>query len=132
MVNVAPERMSISAVAIVRLAFAVRIPPEYMYISYTEAGAEIVDTPGEIFERSEMVMHVKEPQPSEYDLIRKNQIVFTYLHLAAAKELTQALIRAGSINIAYETIQKNTDGSLPLLTPMSEVAGRMVIQQGAK
>ena len=99
--------------------------------AYVEVGAEIVDTPGEIFERSEMVMHVKEPQPSEYDFIRENQIVFTYLHLAAEKKLTQALIRAGSINIAYETIQK-TDGSLPLLTPMSEVAGRMAIQQGAK
>jgi len=99
--------------------------------TYVDAGAEIVDTPEEIFERSEMVIHVKEPQPSEYDLIRENQIVFTYLHLAAAKELTHALIRAGSINIAYETIQK-TDGSLPLLTPMSEVAGRMAIQQGAK
>ena len=78
-----------------------------------------------------MVMHVKEPQPSEYDLIREDQIVFTYLHLAAAEELTHALIKTGSINIAYETIQK-ADGSLPLLTPMSEVAGRMAIQQGAK
>ena len=99
--------------------------------AYVEAGAQIVDTPKEIYGRSDMVMHVKEPQSSEYDLIRENQIVFTYLHLAAEKELTHALIRAGSINIAYETIQK-TDGSLPLLTPMSEVAGRMAIQQGAK
>lgn len=99
--------------------------------SYVKAGAEIIDAPEEIYERAEMVMHVKEPQPSEYDLIRKNQIVFTYLHLAAAKELTHALIKSGSINIAYETIQK-TDGSLPLLTPMSEVAGRMAIHQGAK
>jgi len=98
---------------------------------YTKAGAEIIDTAQEIFKHSEMVMHVKEPQPSEYDLIRENQIVFTYLHLAAAKELTHALIRSGAINIAYETIQK-PDGSLPLLTPMSEVAGRMAIQQGAK
>ncbi len=78
-----------------------------------------------------MVMHVKEPLPPEYDLIRENQIVFTYLHLAAAEELTHALIKSKSINIAYETIQKE-DGSLPLLTPMSEVAGRMAIQQGAK
>ena len=99
--------------------------------AYTVAGAEIVATPQEIFERAEMVMHVKEPQPSEYGLIRKNQIVFTYLHLAAAEELTYALMKSGSINIAYETIQK-ADGSLPLLTPMSEVAGRMAIQQGAK
>jgi alanine dehydrogenase len=78
-----------------------------------------------------MVMHVKEPLPAEYDLIRKDQIIFTYLHLAAAEELTRVLIESGSIGIAYETIQKE-DGSLPLLTPMSEVAGRMAIQQGAK
>ena len=99
--------------------------------AYIEAGAEIVDTAKEIFSRADMVMHVKEPQPSEYELIKENQIIFTYLHLAAAEELTHALIKTGSINIAYETIQK-ADGSLPLLTPMSEVAGRMAIQQGAK
>ena len=99
--------------------------------AYASAGAEIVSTPAEIFERADMVMHVKEPLAPEYDLIREDQIVFTYLHLAAAEELTQVLIRSGSINIAYETIQK-ADGSLPLLTPMSEVAGRMAIQQGAK
>jgi alanine dehydrogenase len=99
--------------------------------AYSEAGAEIVDTPKEIFKRAKMVMHVKEPLPPEYGLIRKDQIIFTYLHLAAAEELTQVLIKSGSISIAYETIQK-ADGSLPLLTPMSEVAGRMAIQQGAK
>jgi alanine dehydrogenase len=99
--------------------------------AYTQAGAEIVATPKEIFDRAEMVMHVKEPLPAEYDLIREDQIVFTYLHLAAAEELTRALIRSKSICIAYETIQK-ADRSLPLLTPMSEVAGRMAIQQGAK
>ena len=99
--------------------------------AYINAGADIVNTPEEIFNRAEMVMHVKEPLPSEYELIRENQIVFTYLHLAAAEELTNVLIKSGSINIAYETIQKQ-DGSLPLLTPMSEVAGRMAIQQGAK
>ena len=98
---------------------------------YKKAGADIVATPQEIFERAEMVMHVKEPLPAEYDLIREDQIVFTYLHLAAAEELTHALIKSKSINIAYETIQK-ADGSLPLLTPMSEVAGRMATQQGAK
>jgi alanine dehydrogenase len=76
-------------------------------------------------------MHVKEPQPSEYDLIREDQIVFTYLHLAADEQQTQGLIKSKAICIAYETIQK-PDGSLPLLTPMSEVAGRMAIQQGAK
>jgi alanine dehydrogenase len=99
--------------------------------AYASAGAEVVATPQEIFQRAEMVMHVKEPLPSEYGLIRNDMIIFTYLHLAAAEELTRALIKSGSINIAYETIQK-ADGSLPLLTPMSEVAGRMAIQQGAK
>ena len=99
--------------------------------AYVYSGAEIVDTPEEIFKRAEMVMHVKEPFPSEYPFIRKDQIIFTYLHLAAAEELTKALIDSGSICIAYETIQK-PDCSLPLLTPMSEVAGRMAIQQGAK
>jgi alanine dehydrogenase len=98
---------------------------------YLIAGAEIVDTPKEIYERADMVMHVKEPLPPEYDLIREGQIVFTYLHLAAVEELTHVLIKSRSICIAYETIQK-TDRSLPLLTPMSEVAGRMAIQQGAK
>ncbi len=99
--------------------------------AYSDVGAEIVETPREIFEQSEMVMHVKEPLHPEYDFIREDQIVFTYLHLAAAEELTHVLIQKKSINIAYETIQK-PDGSLPLLTPMSEVAGRMAIQQGAK
>ena len=98
---------------------------------YVRAGAEIIETAAEVFSRSEMVMHVKEPLPSEYGLIRKDQIVFTYLHLAAAEELTRALIQSQSVNIAYETIQK-ADGSLPLLTPMSEVAGRMAIQEGAR
>ena len=99
--------------------------------AYADAGAEIVDTAKEIFKRSKMVMHVKEPLPAEYKLIRKDQIIFTYLHLAAAEKLTEVLVKSGSISIAYETIQKS-DGSLPLLTPMSEVAGRMAIQQGAK
>ncbi len=99
--------------------------------AFADAGAEIIDTPKEIFKRAKMVMHVKEPLPAEYNLIRKDQIIFTYLHLAAAEELTRVLIKSGSISIAYETIQK-ADGSLPLLTPMSEVAGRMAIQQGAK
>lgn len=99
--------------------------------AYLKAGAEMVATAREIFERSDMVMHVKEPLPAEYELIREGQIVFTYLHLAAAGELTQALIKSKAVCIAYETIQK-PDRSLPLLTPMSEVAGRMAIQQGAK
>jgi alanine dehydrogenase len=76
-------------------------------------------------------MHVKEPQPSEYDMIREGQIVFTYLHLAADEQQTKALMKAKSVNIAYETIEK-ADGSLPLLVPMSEVAGRMAAQEGAK
>ena len=99
--------------------------------AYAAAGAEVVTTPQEIYERAEMVMHVKEPLPSEYNLIREGQIVFTYLHLAAAKDLTHAMIKSNCIGIAYETIQK-ADCSLPLLTPMSEVAGRMAIQEGAK
>jgi len=99
--------------------------------AYINAGADIVDTPEEIFNAAEMVMHVKEPLPPEYELIREDQIIFTYLHLAAAEELTNVLIKSGSINIAYETIQSQ-DGALPLLTPMSEVAGRMATQQGAK
>lgn len=98
---------------------------------YIEHGADIVAVPKDIFDRAEMVMHVKEPLSSEYDLIRKDQIIFTYLHLAAFEELTHTLIKSGAICIAYETIQK-ADRSLPLLTPMSEVAGRMATQQGAK
>ena len=97
---------------------------------YIAAGAEIVATPAEIYERADMVMHVKEPQPSEYGMIRKDQTVFTYLHLAADRPQTDALIASGANCIAYETVQPE-NGSLPLLTPMSEVAGRMAIQQGA-
>ncbi len=99
--------------------------------AFVKAGAKIVDSAPEIYRQARMVMHVKEPQPQEYDLIRKDQIIFTYLHLAAYESLTRALIKAQSVNIAYETIQL-PDGSLPLLTPMSEVAGRMSIQQAAK
>jgi alanine dehydrogenase len=98
---------------------------------YREAGAEIIPTPREIFQHSDMVMHVKEPLAPEYDLIKEEQIIFTYLHLAADEGLTHRLTKSKSVCIAYETIQKK-DGSLPLLTPMSEVAGRMAIQQGAK
>jgi len=98
---------------------------------YVAAGATIVDTPAQVFEKCDMVMHVKEPQPSEYDLIREDQIVFTYLHLAADEQQTMALIKSKSIDIAYETIEKD-NGSLPLLLPMSEVAGRMATQEAAK
>jgi alanine dehydrogenase len=99
--------------------------------AYAKAGAQLVAKAAGIYKKADMVMHVKEPLQSEYGLIRSNQIIFTYLHLAANEPLTRALIDAGSINIAYETIKK-ADGSLPLLTPMSEVAGRMSIQQAAK
>lgn len=99
--------------------------------AYKKAGAEVVKEPQDIFERSEMIMRVKEPRPSEFKLLKKNQIYFAYLHLAASEEVTRAMIQAGSVNIAYETIQK-ADGTLPLLTPMSEVAGPMAIQEGAK
>jgi alanine dehydrogenase len=101
---------------------------DHMYIN---AGATILDTPKAVYDMADMVMHVKEPQPSEYDYIRKDQIVFTYLHLAADQGLTNALLKTGSIGIAYETILDNR-GGLPLLAPMSEVAGRLAAQQGAK
>jgi alanine dehydrogenase len=99
--------------------------------AYQAAGAQIIPTAPELYDQAEMVMHVKEPLPAEYALIRKDQIIFTYLHLAANEPLTRSLIKQGSVNIAYETIQRQ-DGSLPLLTPMSEVAGRMAAQQAAK
>jgi len=98
---------------------------------YQKSGAEIIEPPAQIYEKSDMIMHVKEPLPSEYKLIRKDQIIFTYLHLAASEPLTRELIKRKSVNIAYETIQRK-DGSLPLLTPMSEVAGRMAVQEAAK
>lgn len=98
---------------------------------YIEAGAAILDTAKEIYGISDMVMHVKEPQPSEFAMIKKGQILFTYLHLAADKDLTLALLKTGSIGIAYETIE-DSKGGLPLLAPMSEVAGRLAAQQGAK
>jgi alanine dehydrogenase len=99
--------------------------------AYRQHGADIIMSPAEIFDRAEMVMHVKEPQPAEYELIREGQIIFTYLHLAADEQQTRALLKSRSVCIAYETIQKD-DGSLPLLTPMSEVAGRMSVQEAAK
>lgn len=98
---------------------------------YKEAGAEIAEGPEEVFDRVEMIMRVKEPQPSEFELLKKGQIYFGYLHLAASEDVTRAMLDRGTINIAYETIQKE-NGSLPLLTPMSEVAGPMAIQEAAK
>ncbi len=96
---------------------------------YKKADAEIVDSADEVFKRGELIVKVKEPLPAEFPLLRKNQILFTYLHLAASKPLTEALLKSGVIGIAYETIQVN--GRLPLLEPMSEVAGRMSVMMGA-
>jgi len=103
----------------------------YPDADYIAAGATIAGTPAEIYAKCEMVMHVKEPLPSEYDMIREDQIVFTYLHLAADEPQTRALMKSKSVAIAYETIEKD-NGSLPLLVPMSEVAGRMATQEAAK
>lgn len=97
---------------------------------YAEAGATILGTSTEVFRRSEMILKVKEPQQQEYDLLREGQIVYAYLHLAPATELTKALLKKKVIAVAYETIQES-DGSLPLLIPMSEVAGRMAVQVGS-
>ncbi|GAV21902.1 alanine dehydrogenase [Carboxydothermus pertinax] len=98
---------------------------------YIKAGAEILDTPAEVFAAADMIMKVKEPLPSEYPLFKEGQILFTYLHLAPEPELTRALMEKKVVGIAYETIQL-PNGSLPLLTPMSEVAGRMAVQIGAR
>ncbi len=98
---------------------------------YVAAGAETVPSHADAFEQAEMVMKVKEPLPQEYDFLRENLLLFTYLHLAAEKELTHALMESGTTAIAYETVQL-PGGSLPLLTPMSEVAGRMSIQVAAR
>jgi alanine dehydrogenase len=98
---------------------------------YARAGAEIVSTAQEVFANAEMILKVKEPIAPEYELIRPGQVLFTYFHAAASRELTEAMLRCRSIGIAYETVQK-ADGSLPLLIPMSEVAGRMAPQNGAK
>jgi alanine dehydrogenase len=98
---------------------------------YIEAGAEIVETAAEVWKRSDLVVKVKEPQPSEYSHFRPGLILFTYLHLAPVPELTEKLVEAKVSGVAYETIREE-DGSLPLLTPMSEVAGRMAVQIGAQ
>lgn len=99
--------------------------------NYIEAGAEILETPEEIFNLSDMIVKVKEPQPSEYPLFKQGQILYTYLHLAADEPLTKALMEKGVSAIAYETIQEDS-GVLPCLKPMSEIAGRLSIQEGAK
>ena len=98
---------------------------------YTEAGATILSTIEEVYAIAEMIVKVKEPIESEYKLIKKGQLLFTYFHFASYEPLTHAMIASGATCLAYETVEKN-DRSLPLLVPMSEVAGRMSIQQGAK
>jgi alanine dehydrogenase len=97
---------------------------------YRSAGAKIIDKAEDIFNEAEIIVKVKEPLSNEVKMIRENQIVFTYLHLAAARELTQGLIDSKSVCIAYETVTDN-NGRLPLLAPMSAVAGRMSVQAGA-
>jgi len=97
---------------------------------YKEAGAELVDGIKDVYSKAQMIIKVKEPLPDEYDLLQENQILYTYLHLAAEPKLTKVLCEKKVKAVAYETIQKE-DGSLPLLTPMSEVAGRMATQVGA-
>ncbi len=97
---------------------------------YLAAGGRVIKTAKEIFKKSEIIVKVKEPQMNEVKMIRENQIIYTYLHLAAAKELTLGLMKSKSICIAYETVTDN-EGRLPLLAPMSAVAGRMSIQAGA-
>src|SRR6266403_1650990 len=96
---------------------------------YVKAGAEIVDTAKEVFARAEIIVKVKEPLKAEFPLLRKGQILFTYLHLAASKSLTEALLDSGVTAVAYETIQ--IGNKLPLLEPMSEIAGRMSVVMGA-
>jgi len=98
--------------------------------AYRQAGAEIVGSAEEIFAKAEMVVKVKEPQPAEYKQLREGQILFTYLHLAPDLEQTRGLMDSGCVAIAYETVT-NARGGLPLLAPMSEVAGRMSVQVGA-
>jgi len=98
--------------------------------AYQGAGATLVDSPQEVWNRADLIMKVKEPQPSEFPLLRNGLILFTYLHLAASETVTRALLERKVTAIAYETIQLE-DGSLPLLTPMSEIAGRLAMQVGA-
>jgi alanine dehydrogenase len=98
---------------------------------YAKTGVEIISDAEPIFARADLLLKVKEPLPCEYDLLREGQVLFTYLHLAASENLTLALLKRKTISIAYETVEID-DGSLPLLSPMSEIAGRMAPQEGAK
>ncbi len=99
--------------------------------AYEAAGATLVDSAADVFARADMIVKVKEPQPVEIGMLRENQILFTYLHLAADKELTTGLRDTKCVGIAYETMTDRS-GALPLLIPMSEVAGKMSVQEGAK
>jgi alanine dehydrogenase len=98
---------------------------------YTKAGAKMIQNAAEVFSLAEMIIKVKEPIEQEYKLIKKDQLVFTYFHFASYEPLTKAMIQSGAVCLAYETVERE-DRSLPLLIPMSEVAGRMSIQEGAK
>jgi len=98
---------------------------------YLRVGAELVSGPQEVFARADLIVKVKEPQPSEWPLVRPGQVIFTYFHFAADRPLTDAMLASGATCVAYETLADD-QGRLPLLTPMSEVAGRMSIQEGAK
>ncbi|NTV46580.1 MAG: alanine dehydrogenase [Chlorobiales bacterium] len=99
--------------------------------AYTTAGAEIVDSAEEIYRRAELIVKVKEPQPSEISLLHSGQIVFCYFHFASSRELTEGCLKQGITAIAYETLT-DLQGRLPLLTPMSDIAGKLSIQEGAK
>jgi len=98
---------------------------------YQAAGATIVPAAKDVWAKADMIMKVKEPIASEWPMMRKGQLIFTYFHFAASEELTRAVMQSGCVAIAYETVQLGS-GELPLLTPMSEVAGRMAVQEGAK
>ena len=103
----------------------------FMDEDYAIVGASILPTIEDVYEIADMIMKVKEPIEPEYKLIKKDQILFTYFHFASSEVLTKAMIGSGSVCIAYETVELD-DHSLPLLIPMSEVAGRMSVQEGAK
>lgn len=98
---------------------------------FEAAGGKLLATAKEVYDTADMIVKVKEPLPPEYELIKKDQVVYTYFHFAASRELTEAMVKTGAVCIAYETME-DKHGGLPLLTPMSEVAGRMSVQEGAK
>ena len=100
-------------------------------VDYETVGGEIVDTPELVYSQADMIVKIKEPQPSEYKFLKKDQVVFTYFHFAASRALTEAMLECRITALAYETLQ-TPQGELPCLTPMSEVAGRMAVQEGAK